>query len=326
MRIIVTGGGGFIGSHIVEHHLAKGDQVLVVDDLSSGSSQNIALFKANPAFRFAKANINNWSNLQKVVSWAQRIYHFAAIVGVYRVLAEPINVFNTNILGCEKILRAASIELPPPQIIIASSSSVYGHSDKSAILGLEENDDLIIKAVGNPLRNYGLSKIISEEFATMYYANFNIPILIVRIFNTIGPRQTGAYGMVVPRFVAQACTGQPITIFGDGTQTRSFCDVRDTVEDLTYLADNPQTTGEIINIGNDNEIAINDLADLIVKLAQSSSTIKHIHYKEAYGIEFTDISQRKPNLTKLRSFNNFKYKWTLAQTVDDLISRFRKII
>jgi UDP-glucose 4-epimerase len=321
MRILVTGGCGFIGSHIAEYHLAKGDEVSVVDDLSTGSLDNIASFKANPAFYFENANILNWPNLPKSVAWADRIYHMAAVVGIYRVLREPVNVLTTNIHGCEKLLHAVSMSGHTPQVIITSSSSVYGHSETAT---LSEKDDLVIKSSAHPLWNYALNKIADEALGFAYFHTAKIPITVIRLFNTIGPRQTGHYGMVVPRFVQQACRGEPITVFGDGTQTRSFCDVRDVLTALNLLASTPKSNGEIVNIGYDKEIVINDLAELIRRKANSDSKIKHIPYKEAYGEELTDIKQRRPDLTKLCQLTGFKHQWPLEKTIDDLIQKFRE--
>jgi len=320
MRILVTGGGGFIGSHIAEYHLAKGDEVLVVDDLSTGSLENIATLQDNHAFHFEKANILNWPNLQKSVEWADRIYHMAAVVGVYRVLKEPINVLATNIHGCEKLLHAISTSDRRPRVILASSSSVYGHSDSHK---LSEKDDLLIKSSAHPLWNYALSKIADEALGLSYYRQAEIPVTVIRLFNTVGPRQTGRYGMVIPRFIQQACNNEPITVFGDGTQTRSFCDVRDVITALNLLANLPESRGEIINIGYDEEISINDLAELIREKANSHSKIQHIPYKKAYGEELTDIKQRRPDLTKLIRLIGFKHEWPLEKTIEDLIQRFR---
>lgn len=320
MRILVTGGCGFIGSHIAEYHLAQGDEVLIVDDLSAGSLDNIAAFKNNRAFRFENNDILNWPNLQKSVLWAERIYHMAAVVGIYRVLKEPVNVLMTNIHGCEKLLHAIAITENRPQVIVTSSSSVYGHSDTPL---LSEKDDLIMKASANPLWNYALSKIADEALGLAYYQTMKIPIIIIRLFNTIGPRQTGRYGMVVPRFIKQACTGEPITVFGDGNQTRSFCDVRDVLSALSLLANTPKSNGQIVNVGYDKEIVINDLAELIRKKARSNSKIQYISYKEAYGEELTDIKQRRPDLSKLCQLTGFKHQWPLEKTIDDLIHKFQ---
>lgn len=317
MRVLVTGGCGFIGSHLVEHHLAKDDEVYVVDDLSTGSLQNVENFKNNPKFQFDQADIVTWPHFEKAINWADRIYHMAAVVGVYRVLNEPHKVISTNISGFDRLLNIAATCNTLKRIVLASSSSVYGHSNNPL---LNENDSLILASTAHPLKIYAISKIADEALAMAYYKTAKLPITIVRLFNTIGPRQTGRYGMVVPRFVKQACSGEPITIFGNGTQTRSFCDVRDSICALDKLADIPDSIGNIINVGRDVEMTINDLASLVLKRANSHSEIQHIPYIEAYGEEFTDIRQRRPDLRKLYQLTGFKHEWTLEKTVDNLIA------
>ncbi len=326
MHVLVTGGAGFIGSHLVEYHLNKGHKVHVVDDLSTGSLQNIAVFQGNPHFLFTQADVLTWSELEKSAAWADRIYHMAAVVGVYRVLAEPINVLATNIPGCERVLRAAAANGWKPRIMIASSSEVYGQS-QGTDSGFKETDNLIIESAAKNRWNYAISKIADEAFGLSYTRELGIPITLMRFFNTVGPRQTGRYGMVVPRLVEQAVNNQPITVYGDGNQTRSFCDVRDTVLALDALANTTDSVGEIVNVGNDGEISINDLAELIRKRAGSKSHIVHVPYKEAYGEKFDeayiDIQRRKPNLTKFFKLTGFQHHWTLEKTIDDLIARAR---
>lgn len=323
MHILVTGGCGFIGSHIVEHHLEKGDDVFVVDDLSTGSIQNVSRFKTNPHFRLKQADILTWNGLKKAAAWADRIYHMAAVVGVYRVIAEPIKVLATNIPGCERLLRAVVASSWKPRILIASSSEVYGPGHGK---GFKETDNLIIESAAQNRWNYAVSKIADEAFGLSYARSLGLPITLLRLFNTIGPRQTGRYGMVVPRFVNQAVKGEPITVFGDGNQTRSFGDVRDVVQALDIIAKTPACIGEIINVGNDHEITINDLAELIRKKANTSSPIQHIPYEEAYDKMFVDIKNRRPNLDKFFKLTGFKHQWTLEKTIDDLITKARPSI
>lgn len=321
MRVLVTGGCGFIGSHLVEHHLAKDDDVRVIDNLTTGSLKNIAPFQQNPKFQFIEANILTApQEIEESVRWAERIYHMAAVLGVYRVLAEPISVLTTNISGCEQILRAVANVNPKVRIIIASSSSVYGNSPKPL---LTEKDSLIISPNTHPLWGYAVSKIADEALASAYWEAHKLALTPVRIFNTIGPRQTGRYGMVVPRFVQQACLGEPLTVYGDGTQTRSFCDVRDTIAALDIIAEKNISICEPINVGRDVEITINELADLVRMRAKSQSDIKYVPYLDAYGKAFNDIKQRRPDLTKLYSLTHFKHHWTLEKTVDDLIALYR---
>lgn len=319
MRVLITGGCGFIGSHIAEHHLALGDEVTVLDNLSTGTLDNIKHLKNNSRFKVVVDNLLTWNGLNEAVVWADRIYHMAAVLGVFRVLANPIEMLMTNILGCQKVLEAVAVNKSNARIIIASSSSAYGYSNASL---LSEQDGLIIKPNTHPLWGYAVSKITDEAIASAYYQQYKLPITPVRLFNTVGPRQTGRYGMVIPRFVQQAYSNQPITVYGDGKQTRSFCDVRDSVVALDIIATENLSIAEPINVGNDNEISINTLAEMVKQRAHSQSEIIYVPYKEAYGLEFNDIIQRKPDLTKLRTLTGFKHQWTLEHTIDDLIQRY----
>ena len=321
MHVLVTGGAGFIGSHLVEYHLGRGDKVHVVDALTTGRVENIRAFLGDPGFRFDEADILTWGDLDKAAAWADRVYHMAAEVGVYRVLAEPIRVLATNIAGTERLLRAVTAGKWRPQVLLASSSEVYGPSPESE---LREESALTIHS-GAPSRwNYAVSKLADEALGMSYARHLDLPVTIVRFFNTTGPRQTGRYGMVVPRFIRQAVAGEPLTIYGDGTQTRSFCDVRDTVAALDLLAGNPASAGEIVNVGNDREITIRGLAELIRERAGSRSPLQFLSYQEAYGEEFEDINHRCPVLDKLYGLTGFRHGWTLEKTLDDLIRRRRE--
>lgn len=321
MRILVTGGAGFIGSHITEYHLNKNDQVKVVDDLSTGSMKNITPFTNNPNFEFSKANLLEWSELGDALKWADRVYHMAAVLGVYRVIAEPTNVLNVNMTGTEHVLRTYKDVKAQGRVLVASSSSVYCHSSKAL---LSEKDDLALNSFTQPLWLYALSKIADEGFASAYHQTYKIPVTSIRFFNTVGPRQTGLYGMVVPRFVQQACDGEPITVFGNGTQTRSFCDVRDSVAALDIIADKNLCIHEPINVGNDVEITINDLAKKVCQRAHSQSPLKHVPYEEAYGKAFIDVQRRRPDLAKFRELTEYKHHFTLDMTIDDLIAEHAK--
>src|SRR3990167_2037680 len=296
MHVFITGGAGFIGSHLTEYHLNQGDKVYVLDNLSTGSMDNINLFTKNPNFQYETDDILTWKNLTEAVLWADRIYHLAAVVGVFRVLENPVNVLATNIAGCERLLRAVATSKWHPQVLIASSSEVYGASPRQP---LSEDDSLIIKSAAHSRWSYTISKLADESFSLAYARKMKENVTIVRLFNTIGPRQTGRYGMVVPRFIQQAVNAEPITIYGDGTQTRSFCDVRDTVVKLDLLISNEKSTNEIVNVGNDHEISMNDLALLTKKLTHSHSPIQHLSYEEAYGEHIDETMRRKPCLKKL---------------------------
>ena len=320
MHILITGGAGFIGSHLVDLHLKRGDKVHVVDDLSTGSYANVAMHENDPSFRFDEADILTWDKLERVVGWADRIYHLAAVVGVYRVIAEPTKVLATNIAGCERLLRAAREGGWQPQVVVASSSEVYGHNDEEI---LREDQDLSVSTRAGTRWGYSVSKIADEALCLSYAQRFGIPAVISRFFNTVGPRQVGRYGMVVPRFVAQAVRNEPITVFGGGTQTRSFCDVRDTVVALDSLATHAGRNTLTANVGNDREISILELAELVIAMAGSRSVIEHVPLREAYGEEFEDIRRRRPSLSRLRSLTGFEHQYPLERTIDDLITAER---
>ncbi|MBU3665972.1 MAG: NAD-dependent epimerase/dehydratase family protein [Chthoniobacterales bacterium] len=320
MNILVTGGAGFIGSHVAEFHLGRGDSVSVVDDLTTGSEANVAIFRDNARYRFAQADILTWPDLDKEVAAADRIYHMAAVVGMFRVLKEPVRVTEVNVCGTERLLRAAARAGHKPQTVIASSSSVYGHCQTTE---LREDAELVFVPHKGGLTGYALGKLMNEVQARAYRRQHELPVVIARLFNAVGPRQTGNYGFVLPRFVKQALAGKPLTVFGDGTQTRSFCDVRDTVAALDMLAGNPADWGEPVNVGNTREISILDLAEMVIERAGSSSKIEFIPFDRAYGEHFEHITQRRPVEEKLESLTGFHPKWSLEKTVDDLIARNR---
>ncbi|WP_322521085.1 GDP-mannose 4,6-dehydratase [Guyparkeria halophila] len=320
MHVLITGGAGFIGSHLVDLHLGRGDKVHVVDNLSTGSRDNLASHLDRADFHFTEADIVTWPSLDEAVGWADRIYHLAAVVGVFRVLERPIDVMATNIAGSERLLRAVDHCGWRPQVLLASSSEVYGPRVDGC---LREDMDLIVQADAPPRWNYAISKLADEAFALSYARTKAIPVTVVRLFNTVGPRQRGRYGMVVPRFVSQAVAGDPLTVFGDGTQSRSFTDVRDTVQMLDQLAGCATTDGLIVNVGGNHEISINELAERAIERAGSSSPVEHLPYEVAYGQEYVDIPHRCPDLTRLHGLIEYRPQWTLDATLDDLIARVR---
>lgn len=248
MHILVTGGCGFIGSHIVEHHLAKGDTVYTVDNLSTGSEENISSFRTNPNFKFFKADVVTWEQMDDVVGKVDCIYHMSAVVGNLRVIKEPIDVIISNITGCQRLFTSIVNSGKKPRVILASTSCVYGNG--THVL-MREEDDLIIEDPSHMHSNYSISKLCDEIIGLSYDQIRDIPTTVIRFFNTIGPRQTGSYGFVVPRFVEQACLGVPMTLYGDGSQSRSFCDVHDVVDMLDIIAGNINTRAQILNVGLD---------------------------------------------------------------------------
>ena len=318
MHVFVTGGAGFIGSHVVEYHLARGDRVHVVDDLSTGSLENLRPHLDHPNFQFDEADILTWSELTRVAAWADRVVHLAAVVGMLRVLAEPIRVLAINIAATERLFRAIESGGWRPQVLVASSSEVYGPRAEGA---LDEEADLTLPSGAVVRWNYAVSKLADEALALSYHRKRGIPVTVVRFFNTIGPRQRGRYGMVAPRFVAQAVAGEPMTVFGDGLQRRSFCDVRDTVALLDDLASNPASAGQIVNVGNDREISILDLAQAVKEQAGSDSPIVHVPYEEAYGDEFEEVPCRRPRLDRLRQLTSHRHRYSLEDTLADLVAR-----
>ncbi len=317
MNVLITGGAGFIGSNLASFYLERGDSVYVVDNLSTGTIQNILSMLHNPAFRFAEADIMVWNDLNDAINWADRVYHMAAIVGVKKVLEDPRHVIEINIAGAEKIFRAVARVRPDTQIIVASSSEVYGFNTNTSYA---ETDDIVLRSGARLRWCYAVTKLADEYLAYSYMFKSGIKVVIARLFNTIGRHQTGKYGMVVPTFVRQAVQNLPITVYGDGTQTRSFCDVRDTVTALDLLASHPLANGEIVNVGNDKEISILDLANLVVERAGSSSKLKFLTYAEAYGMEIDEIMRRRPVLDKLHTMTGFQPKWSLVNTIDSLIT------
>lgn len=321
MNILVTGGAGFIGSHVVEHHLSRGDEVVAVDDLSTGSRANLEQFGGNPRFRFVHADIMDWDGLAGAVHVADRVYHLAAIVGMFRVLREPVRVTEINVCATERVLQTIAAAERSPQVVIASSSSVYSHTRSR---DLHEDDELVYLPKQGGLTGYALSKLTNEIQAMAYSQEHGLQVTIPRLFNAVGPRQTGNYGFVLPRFIKQALSGEPLTVFGDGTQTRSFCDVRDTVAAIELLAGTAEAAGQPVNVGNERETRIADLARMVIERSGSSSSIEFVPFEKAYGSNFDQITQRHPVEQRLRALTGFQPRWTLEQTIDDLLERARQ--
>lgn len=319
LSILITGGAGFIGSHLAEYHHGKGDSITVIDDLSTGSRDLFSGFSGE-RFRFFEADLLTWRDLAREVGTADRIYHMAAVVGIIRVLREPIEVTRVNVLGTERLLECIATTRHLPEVVIASSSSVYGNSQRKV---LDERSELVYRAEEGGLTGYAISKLTNEIQARAYRHIHQLPVTIPRLFNAIGPRQSGNYGFVLPRFIKQALSGKPLTVFGDGTQTRSFCDVRDTVRAIDQLASNPNAWGEPVNVGNPREMTILDLARMVIDRSGSSSPIEFVPFEQGYGSSFHQTSQRRPSVERLRELTGFRHSWSLEQTIDDLIGRNR---
>ncbi len=318
LRVLITGGAGFIGSHLAEHLIAHGAKVTAVDDLSTGSFANIAHLSERPDFRFVCESVTNEAVMDRLVSDCDLIYHLAAAVGVDLIIKAPVQTIETNVLGAEAVLRLA--RRYHRKVLIASTSEVYGKSDNHPY---EEDDDRLMGSTTRGRWAYAESKAIDEFLALAYHKEYRVPIVIVRLFNTVGLRQTGAYGMVIPRLVQQAMEGRPLTVYADGLQSRCFCDVRDVVRALTAVMLHPQAEGGIFNIGSDQEVTILDLARRILRLSGSASTIEFVPYERAYGSDFEDMRRRVPNIQRIRGLIGWEPRIPLDDTLEEVIAEFR---
>src|SRR6476469_8562341 len=318
MRALITGGAGFIGSHLAEALLAGGHHVSVLDDLSTGSIQNIEHLKAHPSFRYTVDSVVNERLLAEPLDDCDVVFHLAAAVGVKLIVAAPVHTIETNVHGTEVVLKHANKK--KKLVVIASTSEVYG---KSASVPFREDADLVLGPTEKHRWAYACSKLIDEFLALAYWKERKLPVVIVRLFNTVGPRQTGQYGMVLPTFVRQALAGNPITVFGDGTQSRSFTYVGDVVDALTRLAQEPRAVGEVFNIGNVGEVSILHLAEKVKAMASSSSTIQMVPYDEAYEAGFEDMPRRVPDISKIRALIGYEPKLDLDQIIYSVIEHIR---
>jgi len=310
MHVLITGGAGFVGSHLAEALLQQGNHVTVLDDLSTGSILNIQHLKGDRRFEYVIDSVMHRSLLAELIDQCDIVYHLAAAVGVRLVVDSPVRTLDTNIRATELVLEAAKKK--KKKVLITSTSEVYG---KSAKIPFHEDDDLVI---GPPVRgrwSYACSKAIDEFLAIAYHREYGVPVVLVRLFNTVGPRQTGTYGMVLPRFVSQALSGTPITIHGDGAQSRCFGWVGDVVQALIMLGKHPPAVGTIYNIGSNQEITINELAALVKDVTGSSSPVRHISHEEAYGKDFEDMLRRVPDLTRIRAAIGYSPSKNLREIV-----------
>lgn len=321
MRILVTGGAGFIGSHLCERLVSDGHQVTALDDFSTGVFTNLTTMESSTGFNLIVGSILNKDLLEKLVSGADYIFHLAAAVGVFNIVNHPLASLITNIRGTENVLEFASQSDVP--VLITSSSEVYG---KNISDSLKETDD---RTLGSPVMlrwSYSEAKAIDESLAFAYYTEKKLETRIVRFFNTVGPRQLGSYGMVVPRFVKSALTNEPITIFGNGQQTRCFAHVYDVIDALVAVAFANNTVGRVINIGNDFEISINALAEKIIVQTNSSSKIQHLPYVEAYGEGFEDMERRVPNIDLIKDLVGWQPNRDLTTIISDIALEMKKTL
>lgn len=313
MRVLITGGAGFVGSHLVDLLLARGDQVVVLDDLSTGRHDNIRDHLGNPNFEFVMGSILNEALVDDVVRRVDTVMHLAAAVGVELIVGRPLESLATNIRGSEIVLEKC--HKYGRKVLVTSTSEIYGKNDSDL---LSEDDDRIL---GSPLKtrwSYSEAKAIEEVLAYSYWREKGLPAVIVRLFNTVGPRQVGHYGMVVPRFVEQALKGQPITVYGDGTQRRCFCHVADVVQALVGLLDSREAEGQVFNVGANEEISIAGLAEKITDQLGSSSAIVKISYDDAYEEGFEDMPRRVPNTARVRDLIGWVPQRDLAQIISDV--------
>ena len=318
MEYLITGGAGFIGSHLADALLARGDSVLALDDLSTGAEANVRHLFDHPGFELSEGSILDHDLVSKLGNNVDVIVHLAAAVGVKLIVEHPLESLLTNIRGTEIVLDAAA-ELGC-KVLITSTSEIYG---KNASGPLKEDDDRIL---GSPFKarwSYSTSKAVDEILARGYWRDRGTPTVVVRLFNTVGPRQTGAYGMVVPRFVHQALRGEPITVYGDGEQRRSFCHVSDVVTALLQLVDHPGAIGDVFNVGARNEVSINELARLILAATDSSSPVVHISYDVAYEEGFEDMERRIPDTGKLEALTGWRATRSLEDVIEDVIEHER---
>jgi UDP-glucose 4-epimerase len=318
LRFLITGGAGFIGSHLAERLLDRGDRVVLLDNLSTGSMDNIRHLKSHAQLQYHLDGIENRQLVAELVDDADAVIHLAAAVGVKLIVESPVRTIETNVNGTQMILEAAAKKRK--LVVTASTSEVYG---KSTNIPFREDSDLVLGPTTKGRWSYAASKALDEFLALSYWKEKKLPVIVVRFFNTVGPRQTGRYGMVLPNFVKSALDNAPITIYGDGKQSRCFCDVRDTVESLLRLIDTPRAVGEVVNIGNTEEISIEGLAQRVKQRTNSNSAIEFIPYDQAYEPGFEDMMRRVPSVDKLHAITGFRPQTSLNAIIDRVAAFFR---
>ncbi len=314
MRALITGGAGFIGSHLAEALLDRGDQVWVLDDLSTGKVENIAHLMAHPGFNFTIGSVTDEEKVAALVDQVDMVFHLAAAVGVRLVVSAPVHTIETNVHGTETVLRHAARHRK--LVVVASTSEVYG---KGVVLPFREDADLVLGPPTKPRWGYAASKLIDEFLALAYGKERQVPVIVVRFFNTVGPRQSDRYGMVIPSFVRLALAGQPLIVHGDGSQTRSFTWVGDVVGALLGLVAEPRSVGQVFNIGNGAEVSILELAERVIDLTDSSSSITFVPYHEAFGDSFEDMSRRVPDIGKIQRLIGYRPTVHLDEILERVI-------
>ena len=313
--ILITGGAGFIGSHLCELLVHQGYRVVAIDNLSTGKLANIEHLRPLPNFLFVRETITNLQVLDRLTSEADVVIHLAAAVGVKLIVEDPVHTINTNIMGTDAVLTTANRY--GCKVLIASTSEVYG---KGVRVPFEEEDDCLMGATSHSRWAYATSKAIDEFMGLAYRRQFGLPVVVMRFFNTVGPRQTGQYGMVVPRFVRQALKGEPLTVFGDGEQSRCFGDVADVIDAATRLMEHPGAVGQVFNIGSTQEVTMNQLAQMVLLLTGSRSEIVYVPYAQAYAPGFEDMRRRVPSLEKIHRLIGYTPKYSLEQTLQRVIA------
>ena len=315
MRILITGGAGFIGSHLSDAYLERGDEVFILDDLSTGSIENINHLKKHPRFHYTVESVHNYPLVAELVDQCDVVVHLAAAVGVKLIVESPVRTIETNIRGTEVLLDVANKK--KKKVLIASTSEVYGLSTE---VPFREDGNLVMGATTKGRWSYACSKAIDEFLALAYWHEKKLPTIVVRLFNTVGPRQTGQYGMVIPTLVKQALSGRPMTVYGTGDQTRCFGYVGDVVKALIKLMDHPQAVGEVFNIGSTEEVSITQLAERIREITASSSEIVYVPYSEAYEAGFEDMPRRVPDTTKIANLIDYRPQTTLEQIIKEVVA------
>ena len=317
-RALITGGAGFIGSHLAERLLADGRQVTVLDDFSTGRIENLAGLLDRPGFQLVRDTVENGAIVNTLMASCDEVYHLASAVGVQLVLDEPVRTIRTTIHGTEVVLEAANRFRRP--VLITSSSEVYG---KGARVPFREDDDVVMGPTVTTRYCYAYCKGIDEFLGLAYHKQYKLPVTVVRLFNTVGPRQVGRYGMVLPRFVQAALANEPLKVHGDGTQTRCFSHVADVVGAVVKLMATPAAAGRVFNLGGDREVSINDLARAVIAATGSGSTIEHLSIREAYGQQFDDMARRVPDLSRIREAIGFAPRHALDQIIASVVEAHR---